>query len=73
MSEVKFDADKVLSTAWNWLDGNKTIIGLVLLQAIQQGLIPQGQFSGWAQLFAVLLTGGGLAHKVLKGVRNTGK
>ena len=72
METQKFDANQFLGTIWGWLDGNKTIVGLVLLQAIQSGLFPEGQWLEWAKLFAMLLTGGGLAHKVLKGVKNTG-
>jgi len=53
---------------WEWLNGNKTIIGTLILAIAGTGLIPDHtvlyQFLLWA---GGLLAGGGLVHKVAKG------
>lgn len=58
---------------WNWLDGNKTIFGALLLSILGQGFIPDDTFA-YKFLFWIggLLAGGGLLHKVAKGKFNTG-
>ena len=58
---------------WDWLDGNKTLIGTVLLVATPM-LLGEHTF-GYDILMWLggFLTAGGVVHKVLKGTSNTGK
>jgi len=59
---------------WTWLDGNKTLFGMLLMV-----LVGEGVFGDSGILFELmtwlgrLLTGGGVLHKLAKGTSNTGK
>ena len=63
-----------LKTLWEWFDGNKTIIGTLILAVLSTGIIPDGtflfQFLSW---LGGLLAGVGVVHKLAKGTHNTGK
>lgn len=67
---------KILKDVWEWLDGNKMIIGLTLGYfanwAEGNGMIEEASYQLFTS-FAGLLTGGGLVHKLIKGKNNTGK
>ena len=58
---------------WDWLDGNKTLVGTVIL-VVTPLLIGEHTFAFdilmWLGGF---LTGGGILHKAIKGTSNTGK
>jgi len=60
-----------MAKIWEWLNGNKTLIGTMLL-VVTPMLIGDHTF-GYELLMWLggILTGGGLAHKVIKGVNNT--
>ena len=63
----------MLQKIWEWLDGNKTLIGTMLL-VVTPVLFGEHTFA--FELFmwlGGLLTGGGMIHKVVKGTKNTGK
>ena len=61
----------IFTMIWNWLNGNKTILGLFVLAMIQQPFftqfVPQAsalwQALNW--IFGLLATGGAL-HKLVK-------
>jgi hypothetical protein len=61
-----------LAQLWAWLNGNKTLIGALILAILGGGFIAEGTL-----LYTVLewlggiLAGGGLLHKLAKGVNNT--
>jgi hypothetical protein len=60
-----------LTKLWNWLNGNKTVIGLVILTLIQQAFFKQllPETSVWYQAiqwFAGILAGVGIVHKIAK-------
>ena len=64
-----------LKSIWAWLDGNKTLIGAVILLFVNEpgdlfGMPLAEMFFGW---LGNVLVGGGLVHKVIKGTKNTGK
>ena len=56
---------------WDWLDGNKTLIGTLIL-TVTPMLVPDHtigfQFLMW---LGGILAGGGVVHKLAKGVKNT--
>jgi len=64
---------KFLSDIWAWLNGNKTTIGAVILALVAR----EGDLFGSPELEAILewaggiLAGGGLVHKIKKGINNT--
>ena len=63
-----------LKKIWAWLDGNKTLIGTLLLVLLQQGVVPEHTFVyDFLSWVANILVGGGLVHKIAKGTSNTGK
>lgn len=55
---------------WNWINGNKSLIGVILMYVIDSdyiaGLIPDPDLYMLAQGLAKLIFGVGLAHKVKK-------
>ena len=60
-----------LENIWNWLNGNKTTIGLVLqwllAQVFFKDLVPEGTFIfQFVQWLSGLLIGGGVLHKFVK-------
>ncbi len=60
-----------MGAIWEWLNGNKTVIGTLILTVTPMFLEPHTlgfQFLVWA---GGLLAGGGVVHKVLKGKNNT--
>lgn len=62
-----------MKNIWQWFDGNKMTIGtmiLVITPIIFQPHTIGYQFLMW---FGGVLTGVGVAHKVVKGTSNTGK
>jgi len=58
---------------WEWLDGNKTVIGTLILVATPL-LLPDHtlgfQFLMW---LGGIMAGIGVTHKLKKGVHNTGQ
>ena len=59
---------KSLSKFWNWLNGNKTVIGLVALQILQ---VFEGRFDRpetYQAIVAIVMTitGASLVHKLSK-------
>lgn len=59
---------------WQWLDGNKTILGTLLLAFIGTGVIPEHTFFyALLQWLGGFLAAGGMVHKIIKGRANTGK
>ena len=63
-----------LKVIWEWFDGNKTIIGTLILAVLSTGIIPAGTFGyEFLQWLGGLLAGVGVLHKMAKGVHNTGK
>ena len=64
---------KVLTVIWNWLNGNKTLLGTLLLVLVAE----EGCFMGNCMVESVLqwigttLAGAGVLHKLAKGVNNT--
>lgn len=64
----------MLATIWAWLDGNKTIIGTLILTLLGMGFISDQTFLyEFLMWFGGILAGGGVAHKLIKGTSNTGK
>lgn len=56
---------------WQWLDGNKTVFGTLML-----GVAPYIPYPSLQQILTILgaaLGGVGMAHKIIKGRANTGK
>jgi len=61
-----------MSKIWEWLNGNKTVIGALILAILGTGIISDHTLGYQILLWlGGLLAGGGLAHKVAKGVNNT--
>jgi hypothetical protein len=61
----------IFTKIWNWLNGNKTVIGLTLLALTNQSffkqLLPDHTVLYQAiQWLAGLLAGGGIVHKLAK-------
>ncbi len=64
-----------VKSVWSWFDGNKTLIGAIILLFVNEpgdlfGIPIAEQLFLW---LGNLLVSGGLAHKLLKGTKNTGK
>ena len=56
--------------AWDWLDGNKTIIGLALLNAVNLNVVDQNISADWMafiKTLIVLFTGVGVVDHARKG------
>lgn len=63
-----------MKALWDWLDGNKTIIGTLILAVLSTGILPDNTFAyDFFQWLGSGLAAGGLIHKALKGRANTGK
>ena len=62
---------KILTDIWEWLNGNKTLIGAVILTVLSRGLIPEGTLFSILDILGQFLVGGGLVHKFIKGKENT--
>ncbi len=61
-----------MKVIWDWLNGNKTLIGTLILALVGSGIIPDHTFLYQFLLWiGGLLAGGGLVHKLKKGVNNT--
>lgn len=59
---------------WDWLDGNKTLLGTMVLAILGTGVISDHTFAyAFLQWLGNFMVGGGLVHKLAKGTRNTGK
>ena len=60
---------------WDWLDGNKSLFGMVVLYfAEKPGLLfGSSVVEDLAMWVGSLLLGGGMVHKLAKGIKNTGK
>lgn len=56
---------------WNFINGHKTIIGVILLQIIQIANIQAylGDYFSIVQQVIVILTGAALVHRVKKGLK----
>ncbi|GAG00455.1 unnamed protein product, partial [marine sediment metagenome] len=56
-----------MAKIWTWLNGNKTVIGTLILAVLSTGIIGDHTF-GYEVLLWLggLLAGGGLIHKVVK-------
>jgi len=53
---------------WNWLNGNKTLLGTLLLAILGMGFIPEHTFIfEFLMWLGGLLAGGGVVHKIIKG------
>ena len=65
----------MLKKIWDWLDGNKMVIGAMLLVlAGQEGdLLGSPAIEALVNWLGGILGGGGFLHKLIKGVNNTGK
>lgn len=58
---------KILKSFWEWLNGNKTLFGALLLALLAHGIVPEGTI--WYEVLkwlAGILTGGGIIHKIVK-------
>lgn len=63
-----------MKVLWDWLDGNKTVIGTMILAFLSAGVIEDHTFMyAFLQWLGGFMAAGGLVHKVLKGKANTGK
>jgi len=64
---------KVLNAIWDWLNGNKTLFGTIILYFANQpgDLLGSSLIEQAAIWLGGILLGGGVLHKVLKGVDNT--
>ena len=52
---------------WEWLNGNKTVIGALILAVLGVGIIGEHTLAYQILLWlGSLLAGGGLVHKVIK-------
>ena len=57
---------------WDWFNGNKTVIGALILAVLGTGILGEHTFAYQVLIWlGGLLAGGGLVHKVAKGVNNT--
>jgi len=61
-----------MAKIWEWFNGNKTVIGALILAVLGTGIIGEHTF-GYELLLWVggLLAGTGVVHKLAKGVDNT--
>ena len=61
-----------MAKIWEWFNGNKTVIGTLILAVLSTGLIGDHTF-GYEVLLWLggILAGTGVAHKLAKGVNNT--
>lgn len=65
---------KFLTAIWKWLDGNKTLIGTLLIVLLQGGMFGEaGVLFDVITWLSGILTAGGVLHKIAKGTSNTGK
>ena len=56
----------------NWLNGNKTFFGMIILLFLQQGFIPsEGFLYDFLQWLGNLLAGVGVLHKIGKATKVT--
>lgn len=60
--------DKLLNKIWTFIDGNKTIFGLVILQLPDAPFIPEDWVSS-IQWLGTLLTALGVSHKAQKATK----
>lgn len=61
-----------MSKIWEWLNGNKTVIGALILAVLSTGIIGEHTFGyEFLMWLGALLAGTGVAHKLAKGVNNT--
>lgn len=64
----------VLKTIWEWLDGNKSLFGMIILYLVEQGVFgTEGILFELMTWLGGILLGGGVLHKFVKGTSNTGK
>ena len=57
---------------WEWLDGNKTLFGALIIALTNSGLLPEHTFLFlFLQWVGPILAGGGFIHKLFKGRSNT--
>ena len=63
----------VLKAIWDWLNGNKTLIGTLILVLVNQDGCIFGNcvVEDFLQWLGGLLAGVGVVHKLAKGVNNT--
>ena len=74
---TKGDIMETIKKIWNWLNGNKTVIGLFLITLLSQpwfaDILPVTstayQILYWA---AGILAAGGVAHKIVKATTEPG-
>ncbi len=64
---------KFLKVIWVWLNGNKTLFGMIIMYFVDKpgdlfGIAMVELFAAW---LGGILLGGGVVHKVLKGTKNT--
>lgn len=65
---------KMFKKIWAWLDGNKMLIGTLLLLLVERGVFGDAGFLfAFMTWFSTGLAGGGFIHKIAKGISNTGK
>jgi hypothetical protein len=63
-----------MKVLWEWLDGNKTIIGTLLLAFVGTGIVAEHTFMyAFLQWLGGFMAAGGMVHKAIKGKANTGK
>jgi len=64
---------EILQKIWNWLNGNKTFIGLFIMLVLEQGWLDPASFV-YQILFWLggLLAGGGMLHKLNKATTEKG-
>lgn len=58
---------------WEWFDGNKTVIGTLILTITPMLLGSHTIGFEFLMWLGGILAGVGVAHKALKGTKNTGK
>ncbi len=57
---------------WEWLNGNKTLIGTLILALVGSGFVPEHTFLfDFLSWLGAGLAAGGVFHKVVKGTNNT--
>jgi hypothetical protein len=67
---------RILIIIWQWLEGNKTVLGLVLITIageMDSGYLETNYFKWFIEFIGGLLMGVGVGHKLLRGRANTGK
>lgn len=63
-----------MKALWEWLDGNKTIIGTMILAFVGTNIVPSHTFAyAFLQWLGGFMAAGGMVHKVIKGRANTGQ